>query len=74
MDPQQERDRGLQARLIGLAVVAVVLIVFIAQNYDDVPVDFLWVTRRMKLAWALLLSAALGFVLGLVAPRFRKRR
>ena len=72
MDEQRER-REVPARWIAMGVVAVVLVVFIAQNYDPVDVDILFVSRRIRLAWALLLAAALGFIAGLIAPRLRHR-
>jgi len=72
MDEQRER-RELPVRWIALAGVAVVLVVFVAQNYDPVDVDILFVSRRMRLAWALLLAAVLGFIAGLIAPRLRRR-
>ena len=56
-----------------MGVVAVVLVIFVAQNYDPVPVDILFVSRRIRLAWALLLAAVLGFIAGLIAPRLRRR-
>ncbi|MFP3907241.1 MAG: hypothetical protein ACLFRV_13910 [Acidimicrobiales bacterium] len=72
----EENDGGLQisAGLVGLALVAVLLAVFIFQNTDDEPVNiYLWeVTAPM---WLILLATALvTLVLTEVAGFIRRRR
>ena len=72
-----QQDEGLSVRAwirIAVAVAAaVLLIIFVVLNAATVEVDFLIGSVRTRLVWALLLSAALGFILGLLLPRLRRR-
>jgi uncharacterized integral membrane protein len=59
---------------IGVATLAaVLLLVFIVQNASTVEIDFVFGTVETRLVWALLLSAGLGLVIGLLVPRLRRR-
>jgi uncharacterized integral membrane protein len=49
-----------QAKLIGAAVAAVVVLLFFLQNMQETTIHFLWMDWDMDTAWALLLSAVLG--------------
>jgi protein-S-isoprenylcysteine O-methyltransferase Ste14 len=49
-----------QAKLIGAALAGVALLLFFLQNMHDVAINFLWMDWHMDMAWALVLSAALG--------------
>lgn len=76
MAQERERERNVRdtARWVALGVIAVVLVVFIAQNYDSVEVElFVW-DGDIELAWALLAAAILGFLGGLLLPRIRRTR
>jgi uncharacterized integral membrane protein len=56
-----------------ITVVAVVLAaIFVLQNTQKVDVKFFFSTTNIPLVFALLLAAALGFVIGLALPRFRR--
>jgi uncharacterized integral membrane protein len=56
-----------------ITVVAVVLAaIFVLQNTQKVEVKFFFSTTNTPLIFALLLAAALGFVIGLALPRFRR--
>jgi uncharacterized integral membrane protein len=56
-----------------ITVVAVVLAaIFVLQNTQKVDVKFFFSTTNIPLIFALLLAAALGFVIGLALPRFRR--
>lgn len=56
----------------GLALVAlVVLIVFIAVNFREVEIDFVITQANVKLAFALMLAAILGFLAGIATRAFR---
>ncbi|HET9201245.1 MAG TPA: LapA family protein [Dehalococcoidia bacterium] len=59
--------------IIGVLLV-VALVVFILANTEDVNVDFVVFDTDMALAWALLISAALGFIAGLAFAWLRGRR
>jgi uncharacterized integral membrane protein len=55
-------------------LVAVVLaIIFVAVNFQKVTIDFVVARGEAPLVVALLISGALGFVIGLVLPRLRGR-
>jgi uncharacterized integral membrane protein len=49
-----------QAKLIGAALAGLALLLFFLQNMHDVAINFLWMDWHMDMAWALVLSAALG--------------
>jgi len=52
-------SRAWWALVLGL-VVLLLVIIFMAQNGDDVRVHFLWMKGDVALGFALLLSAVLG--------------
>lgn len=60
------------ARQAIVALVVVLLIVFVAENLGVVEVRLIVWHTEIRLAWALLLSAALGFVAGWLLPRLRR--
>jgi uncharacterized integral membrane protein len=59
-------------RLIALGIVLAVLVVFIARNATTVEIEFVVFEVRTRIAWALLLSSLLGFVLGALLMRLRR--
>jgi uncharacterized integral membrane protein len=71
----QERSTNLTTsqivRLVAAACAILLLVIFVALNFEDVTVDLLIVEADMKLAFALILSALLGLVAGLLAPHRR---
>lgn len=66
------REPSWRLRLIALAIVLVVLIVFIVANATTVKIEFVIADVRTRIAWALLLSALLGFLLGALMMRLRR--
>ncbi len=56
----------------GAGAVAGILIAFIALNGDTVEVDLVVATAELRLAWALLIAAGLGFLVGFLLPRLRR--
>jgi uncharacterized integral membrane protein len=56
-------------RVVIWAVVLTLLVVFVVQNYEDVEVDFIAWSFELQLAWFVLASGVLGFVLGWLRPR-----
>lgn len=46
--------------------------IFILQNSQKVKVQFFFSETQTPLIFALLLAVALGFVIGLALPRFRR--
>ena len=64
------KERG--ARFYITIVALVLAAIFILQNTQKVEVKFFFSTSNLPLIFALLLAAVLGFVIGLVLPRFRR--
>jgi uncharacterized integral membrane protein len=70
--PPASSGRGTRFWVV---LVAVLLgIIFIAVNFQKVTVDFVVAEGEAPLVVALLLAGALGFVIGLALPRFRRPR
>jgi len=69
----ESEDRTRTGRLVALAVLVLVLVAFIAQNFSTVEVQIFGFHVRTRLAWALLAAGALGFVTGSLADRVRRR-
>ena len=64
----------LYARWIVLALVVAYAIAFILENGKHVPVHFVFVTTRVSLVWVILLSVALGLILGIALSQLDRRR
>jgi uncharacterized integral membrane protein len=60
--------------LVLIAVVLVGLVLFVVQNFAVVEIEFLWWRFHLRLAWAILIAAAVGFVPALVLGWDRGRR
>jgi uncharacterized integral membrane protein len=60
------------AQLIAWAIVLAALIVFVVQNDEQVEVRIISWDVDLRLAWALLISAGLGVVLGWLFARLRR--
>lgn len=68
------RARWLSPKLVVAAVVAVLAVVFIAQNRDEGRFDFLWMSvTAPRWIWLLVIFAA-GVVVGSIFPWFRPKR
>lgn len=67
------RREGLGGAAITLIVVGVLLLVFVLQNLEDANVDFLFWETDVSIGLALLIAAALGFVLGWGFAWMRRR-
>lgn len=65
-------DRSWARRLIGPGIVLGILLLFVLLNNDKVEVNLLVFSPEMRLGFALLIAAGLGFVAGLLFPRFRR--
>jgi uncharacterized integral membrane protein len=72
-EPARRRD----TRAIQVGVAAILLIyaiLFVVLNAHRVKVSFVFFSTRTSLIFVLLLSLAVGFVLGSVGPRLYRRR
>lgn len=66
------RDRSWTTRVVVAAIVTLCLAIFIAENFVTVEVRLFVARTETRLAWALLVAAALGFVAGWSFSRIRR--
>ena len=71
--PQTE-TRDVPWRLVGVAVVAVVVAVFIVQNWEETPVEFLFFEINSQLSLSLIASILFGVVLDRLVIGLNRRR
>ena len=71
--PQTE-TRDVPWRLVGVAVVAVVVAVFIVQNWEETPVEFLFFDINSQLSLSLIASILFGVVLDRLVIGLNRRR
>ena len=67
------KSEGRGARFWLTIVLIAIGIVFIAVNFQKVTIDFVVGETNAPLVIALLISGLIGFLIGLVLPRFRQR-
>lgn len=74
-DPTLKADRkkGISGKQWALGLAAVLLIIFIALNSQQVKVNFIVGETTTALSFALLLATGLGIVIGWVGSRLRRR-
>jgi len=65
------RTSGIWAAVVGLGVVLILLVIFIAQNTQSVSVSFLGWSGSAPLAVSLLIATAAGLFLAAVAGSLR---
>lgn len=74
--PIPPSDPGFLQRHAPMLAIAgaltVLLILFIVLNDDEVRVDLIVAKAELRLAWALLIAAAGGFLIGFILPRLRR--
>jgi uncharacterized integral membrane protein len=67
------RSEGRGARFWFTIVLIAIGFIFIAVNFQKVTIDFVVGEANAPLVVALLISGVIGFLIGLVLPRFRDR-
>ena len=67
------RSEGRGVRFWLLMVLIALGVIFIAVNFQKVTIDFVVGEAKAPLVIALLISGLIGFLIGLVLPRFRDR-
>lgn len=72
--PRPTEKRGTNWRHWAIGTAAALLAIFFLLNTEEVKVDFLVGDTQMPLIIALLISAALGAVIGYVGPVVRRHR
>ncbi|MGI8461614.1 MAG: lipopolysaccharide assembly protein LapA domain-containing protein [Solirubrobacterales bacterium] len=70
----QQQKQGSNWKLWAFAIAALLLLIVVVQNSQEVPVDFLFVETTMPLIFGLLAAGILGFVIGWLAPLVRRGR
>jgi uncharacterized integral membrane protein len=64
----------LWLRLIVLGLLVAYVIAFVLENRKGVHVHFVLVTASVSLIWVILLSLALGLLVGILAAQLDRRR
>jgi uncharacterized integral membrane protein len=79
--PAEEDDRPstwqplLYAKIVVLLVVIAYAIAFVVQNTDQIRIDFVFSTTKVRLIWTMLLLLAIGLIGGiLLSQLYRHRR
>jgi uncharacterized integral membrane protein len=70
----EPKKRDLKAKTIAALAVAVLLIAFGLSNRNDVPIDWLVGTTDTPLIIVIVVSAALGAIIGGATVRGRSKR
>ena len=70
MEPTRKEGRG--ARFWLIVVLVVIGFIFVAVNFQKVTIDFVVGSTEAPLVVALLISGGIGFLIGLILPRFRQ--
>jgi hypothetical protein len=73
-DPPSRQDGGIPWKLVLWAAAALYAIVFLLANDEKQDVSFVFFSVRTRLIWLILLSMALGAVLGFFGPRWWRGR
>ncbi|MEN9804018.1 MAG: hypothetical protein RIS41_865 [Actinomycetota bacterium] len=59
----QEKSRDVPWRLVGVALVALVVGAFVVQNWDETPVEFLFFEINSQLSISLIVAILIGVLL-----------
>lgn len=73
----QEKKRDVPWRPIGVALVALVIVVFVVQNWDETPVEFLFFDINSQLSLSLIVAVLIGVLLDRLViglNRIRRRK
>ena len=79
--PAEEEDRPstwqplLYAKIVVLLVVIAYAVAFVVQNTDQIRIDFVFSTTKVRLIWTMLLLLGIGLIGGiLLSQLYRHRR
>jgi len=73
-EEQAKRERAPWLQLTAIGLVAVYMLLFIVLNTSRAKVSFVFGTTRVSVIWVILLSLAVGFLLGALGSRLYRRR
>jgi uncharacterized integral membrane protein len=71
---QENWQPKLYVRLIALVLLAAYAVAFVLENKKSVHLHFVFVTANVSLVWLILLSLAVGFVVGILLSQLERRR
>ena len=71
---QENWQPKLYARLIALILLAAYAIAFVLENKKSVHLHFVVGTANVSLVWLILLSLAVGFLVGILLSQLERRR
>lgn len=71
---RQTFQPALWAQLVTIGVVALYALLFVVLNTRRVKVSFVFYSTRVSLIWVVLLSLAVGLVLGVLLSQLHRRR
>lgn len=71
---QENWQPKLYGRLIALVLLAAYAVGFVLENRKSVSMHFVFVTADVSLVWLILLSLAVGFVVGILLSQLERRR
>ena len=63
---------GIGAKGWAIVVAGILFLILVAQNLQEVKIDFLFIHTTAPLILALLIAGALGALIGWAAPRVRR--
>src|SRR3954447_11100901 len=73
-EQRQTFQPGLWSRLIAIAAIGLYALLFVVLNTRHVKVSFVVTSTRVSLIWVILLSLAVGVVLGMLLSQLHRRR
>jgi uncharacterized integral membrane protein len=71
---QENWQPKLYIRLLVLILLAAYVIGFVLENRKSVSLHFVVATANVSLVWLILLSLAVGFVVGILLSQLERRR
>jgi uncharacterized integral membrane protein len=74
--PVTEERKGLARnwKLWAIGIAVLLLVIFVAENSQEVEIRFLFVETQTPLIFGLLVAGVLGFLIGWLAPIVRRGR
>jgi uncharacterized integral membrane protein len=73
-EDQAKRQRPPWVQLAAIGIVGLYALLFIILNTHRAKVSFVFATARISVIWVILLSLAVGLVLGVLLSRLNRRR
>lgn len=71
---RQTFQPALWTRLVAIGLVALYAVLFVVLNARRVKVSFVFTSTHVSLIWVILLSLAVGIVLGVLASQLHRHR